>query len=137
MKGKRVRRAAAAAASAPKMRSVEREALHLTSFCRVLTSTRPSRFLQCFYELRRPIKFDEHRSAVPAPPADAAPYARRTYLTHIRFQCPVVFVLDGRYYCCFTLSISMSYLLMTYLPTFIIIMSVDLPTYCEGDIFTC
>lgn len=35
------------------MRSVEREALHLTSFRRVLTSARPSHFLQRFYELGR------------------------------------------------------------------------------------
>lgn len=34
------------------MRSVEHEALHLTSF-RVLTSARPSHFLQRFYELGR------------------------------------------------------------------------------------
>lgn len=31
-----------------RMRLVEREALHLTSFRRVLTSARPSHFLQCF-----------------------------------------------------------------------------------------
>lgn len=51
MKGERARQSVAAAVS--QMRSVEREALHLTSFWRVLTSARPSHFLQRFYELGR------------------------------------------------------------------------------------
>lgn len=87
------------------MRSVEHEALHLTSFCRVLTSARPSHFLQRFYELGRPINFCRmvaFNNDAPVPTADACgPTRTRTHLTYICVSMTIgisFFLLDRHEY---------------------------------------